>query len=140
MRRLQALAVDFRDQGISLVAAHNDLTMWNLLIADDGSIGVLDWEAAASQCLPLGDFVYAAVDAVASIDGYASRAQSARDCFAPRGRHAPLVGALTSRLAGALELSPPTVELLTHACFLQHARNELRFGRRPDFIDVVRAL
>jgi hypothetical protein len=140
VRRLRALAVDCRDQGIPLVAAHNDLTMWNLVLGDDGSIGVLDWEVAAAQCLPLGDFVYAAVDAVASIDGYGWRAQSARECFAPSGRHAPLVGALKSRLAGALDLSPPIVELLTHACFLQHARTELRLGRPPDFIDVVRAL
>lgn len=43
---------------VPLVSAHNDLTMANVLVAGSGSLGVVDWEAARADGLPLTDFFY----------------------------------------------------------------------------------
>lgn len=46
-----------------LTASHNDLTMWNVLIDDDGRLAIVDWEVAEEDTLPLKDLPYAIVDA-----------------------------------------------------------------------------
>jgi hypothetical protein len=125
---------------VPLVATHNDLTMWNVLVADDGGIGVVDWEAAEEGALPLKDFFYLAVDAVAATRGYRDRPAAARDCLAPDGRRAPLVSNLQDRMAAALGVEPELAATALHACWLGHAMNEHRAARPSDarpFLEIV---
>jgi hypothetical protein len=125
---------------VPLVAAHNDLTMLNVRFDRSGRLGVIDWEAATRESLPLGDFFYAVTDAVAATEGYADRLGACKACFDPAGRHYRSVASLRRRLETALGISPQLSELCFHACWLHHAANELRAtsaaGPRP-FLSIL---
>lgn len=125
---------------VPLVAAHNDLTMWNVVLAPDGRIGVLDWETAEPAALPLGDLVYAAVDAVAATRGYRSRLAAARECLEPGGAYAGVVRDLEHAAREALVLDDGAAELALHACWLRHALNERERGEADEFGEIVRWL
>ena len=128
---------------VPLVARHNDLTMRNVLIDGEGSLGIVDWETGEEKGLPNGDLAYTVVDAVAAAAGYASRVAAFTQCFLPDGAHVPVVGRLLARSCHALELSPALAEVAFHACWLRHAADELRVmeGRAPGpFLEIVERL
>lgn len=128
---------------VPLTATHNDLTMWNVLVDRRGGLGIVDWEAAEQSALPLKDFFYAVVDAVAAARGYAARPAAVEECFGPRGGHVDRVHALQTSLARAVGALPEAVELSFHACWLGHAANELRTAGPSEptpFRDIVQWL
>jgi hypothetical protein len=130
---------------VPLVSAHNDLTMANVLVAGSGSLGVVDWEAARADGLPLTDFFYSAADAAAAGSRYDDRTAAFVDCFGPEGCRSAALGELEESLRRALGLTPPVAQLCFHACWLHHGANEHRaVGRegrestaRP-FLEIVR--
>lgn len=111
-----------------LVATHNDLTMWNVVVDDPNPLGVLDWETAEVRGLPLVDFFYSVTDAVAAGERYASRLGALRSCFARCGKHTELVARLQTRVATRVGVERPLAELAFHACWLRHAANERSAG------------
>jgi hypothetical protein len=123
---LEVRCVAAADSPASLVASHNDLTMWNVLVDGRGHLGIVDWEGAEKATLPLKDFFYATVDAVAATERYADRLRAARACFEPGGAHYGRMDNLCRSLANSIGASPDIVELAFHACWLGHATNELR--------------
>lgn len=126
---------------LARIAAHNDLTMWNVLVAPSGRIGVLDWAESQARTIPLGDVAYAVVDAVASVERYRSRPDAFAACFSPDARRPQGVGWLR-QVAAKLDLSGDAQALCFHACWLRHAVNELEQeqGRAGPFIAIVRQL
>jgi hypothetical protein len=126
---------------VPLVAAHHDLTMWNVRLGKGGAPGVLDWAEAQVDALPLTDLFYAVADAAAACDGYRSRVAAARSCFEPDGERAPTVAPLVERLRASLDVTPAAAELCFHACWLRHAGNErdANAAERP-FAEIVRWL
>jgi hypothetical protein len=143
LRRLEALCARQSRETITLVAAHNDLTMVNVLRGKSGRLGVVDWEVAGEQALPLMDFFYAAADAIAATSRYADRVLAFEAAFRSDAEIGRRVGALGTRLSGALDLPPDLAELCFHACWLMHAANEKKSpnasGRRP-FLGIVQRL
>lgn len=128
---------------VPLVASHNDLTMWNVLVDGDGPPGIIDWEAAEEATLPLKDFFYVAADAVAATGGYANRPRAVQECFARDGEPAALVARLQARLAGSLGLEPDLAAICFQACWVGHAANEHRAARPADgrpFLEIVERL
>jgi hypothetical protein len=121
------------------VAAHNDLTMANVL-ATSPAPGILDWESATAAGLPLVDLWYALADGVAC----ARRVTHASAVEALVTGTAPAPGALAripAQHASAVNLTVDETILAFHTCWLGHADDELRRGvadRR--FADVVRAV
>jgi len=118
---------------VRLVAAHNDLTSANVLVARGGGLAVVDWDTAAAHALPLADLFYALADAEAATGGFADRV--AAFFAAPRGEH-------ERRLRDALGLDEAVADLCFHACWLRHAANETL---RPEqearpFLEIVRAV
>ncbi len=109
---------------VPLVAAHNDLTMWNVLMDKQGQLGVVDWEAGREHSFVLIDFFYAMTDAVAIAHRYANRQEAVEACFAPSGMYTSVVARLQQRLQRTLEVSPCVADLSFHACWLHHAANE----------------
>jgi phosphotransferase family enzyme len=107
-----------------LVATHNDLTMWNVLLDDRNSLGVVDWETAEDRGLPLVDFFYAVTDAAAAGNRYASRLGALRSCFVRGGEHTEFVAGLQDRVAAAVGMERPLAELAFHGCWIRHAANE----------------
>ena len=139
--RLVALAGRLLGRTSALAATHGDLTMVNVLIDRDMGLGVIDWETARESGLPLADFFYAAVDAVAAIDDYRDRPAAFRACFAPDGRYRALIADLQARFVDELELTEDHVALSFHASWLSHALAERRETARsaPDeFLRIAR--
>jgi hypothetical protein len=118
------------------VAAHHDLTMWNVLMDQrmdqHGQLGIVDWEEASASALPLTDFLYAVADAAAAVDGYTDRLAALRACFTPTGSYFATVAQWRSQLQSALGLSRQAVELCSYACWLRHAANEQRSAQAGD--------
>ena len=133
--RLETLLRD--EVGGRVVAAHNDLTTWNILVDDTGSLAVLDWDEADADGLPLVDFAYAAVDALTVADD-GDRLAAYRRCFG-KGTVGTSVGEALERLATVAQLTPAAAELCLHACWLRHASNEHARGDHPTpFLEIVR--
>jgi hypothetical protein len=125
------------DVGGRVVAAHNDLTTWNILVDDTGGLALIDWDEADAEGLPLMDFAYAAVD-VMTAAGDGDRLAAYRRCFG-EGSVSTSVGEALGRLATVAQLTPATAELCLHACWLRHASNEHARGERSaPFIEIVR--
>jgi hypothetical protein len=143
VERLEEQCARLVGKSVPVTAAHNDLTMANLLFDDGGRLGVVDWESAKEDSLPLMDFYYAMVDATAAASRYADRPQAFRDCFTFAGRNAAAVDQFEGRLRRALNLSPSIAELGFHACWLHHAANEnqmsLPSAPRP-FLAILRCV
>lgn len=126
---------------VTLAAAHDDLTMTNVLLGRKGSIGVVDWETARADALPLVDFFYAVVDAYAASARYVDRARAFADCFGAGGRHAHAVGARQAPFERAFDVTPAVRAVSFHACWLHHAANELERGEADGpFGAIVRQL
>lgn len=114
------------------VATHGDLTMSNVLLAPDGGLGVLDWESARDDGLPLTDVVYAAADAVAACEDYRDRRAAFASCLdttTPVGRW---FADTLDTMASDCGLSAEMRTLLVHATVLHHAVNERRAAGGPD--------
>ena len=121
---LERLRSEVTGRRTTLTAAHDDLTMVNVLLRADGGLGVVDWGTARHAALPLVDFFYAVVDAYAAAERYADRPLAFARCFA-NGAHPPAVRAHQSRFQEALGIEPDVARLAFHACWLHHAANEL---------------
>jgi Phosphotransferase enzyme family len=131
-RAVESLRVPF-------VAVHNDLTMSNVLL-DGTSLGVVDWEAAADRGLPLMDFAYAAVDAVAATGRYEDRLRAFRDSFMTASPYSRAIAAAQLRLVSELEIAPEVAELCLHGCWVRHAANAQQRNastRDGSFVDIV---
>ena len=128
---------------VPLVAAHNDLTMSNVLLDEKDRLGVVDWETACLQSLPLGDFYYAVTDAVRIVAHSRDWLSAFKSCFLPGGSSFAAVTAWQEQLQSAIDLPASLVELCFHACWLHHAFNEYRTsqpGRPRPFFEIVQWL
>ena len=135
---LRALADRLEGRPLVLAAAHNDLTMSNVLVAGRG-VGVVDWESGCAQAVPLGDLWYALADGVARVGG-----TSHAEAVGALARRAPACAehaAAADGLARELGLTADEALLSFHACWLAHAADELDRGRCDGrFQDVVRGV
>jgi hypothetical protein len=124
---------------VPLVATHNDLTVWNILVDEQGRLGIVDWEAAREEFFPLVDFYYVMLDAVVTTR-HMKRVEAFRACYAPGGTYIHVVDGILDGMKKSLQISPPWAEMSMHACFLYHAANEARAagsgGPRP-FMEIV---
>ncbi len=126
-----------------LVATHNDLTMWNILLDKQGQLGIIDWEMGTERGFPLVDFLYAVTDAVAAARGYANRLNAFATCFASGGKWARVVAQFQSRLRQAVPIPHDAADLCFHVCWLHHAANEHRSSSHSDprpFLEIVQWL
>lgn len=125
---LERLARAAEGRPVRLVAAHNDLTTANVLVARDGHLAVVDWDTAAPRGVPLTDLFYAVADAEAATRGFTDRVA------VTSGEH-------EQRFRDALGLDDAVADLCFHACWLRHAANEsLRDQRERPFLEIARTV
>jgi hypothetical protein len=139
LRWLEERCAAVEGQSLPAVATHNDLTVSNVLLTDATRLGVLDWEVAREDGLPLTDLFYAAADAHAATRHPRARAQSLIEAFDANSRAGRMVDRIAGRLTDALGINDDIAELLKHASALLHAANEeqaKRSGSRP-FLELV---
>ena len=108
---------------VPLVAAHNDLTMANVLGDLSGIRSVIDWEAANPDGLPLTDFRYASCDAATAIGG-GNRLAAFRACFVDEGELRQRLQQCEAQLRAVAGGPSEWLELCVHAGWLRHAANE----------------
>jgi thiamine kinase-like enzyme len=126
-------------QVIPLVAAHNDLTSFNLVWDPHAGLGVVDWENGQAVGLPALDLYYFLADALAAGLG-ADRLTAFRAGFGTQGRQAGLLRNTIRDYLQAMQLSDPLAALLFHACWLHHADAEQRLalpGEKRSFTDIL---
>ncbi|MDX6515384.1 MAG: hypothetical protein QOH73_1050 [Gaiellaceae bacterium] len=121
---LEALCGDVEGLPLARVAVHHDLTMANVLLGDGVPIGVVDWEMAREDGLPLVDLVYAIADAAAARERYTARPEAFDEMFG--AQPATLATRLVGRQTEDLNLEPRLIRVCFHACWLHHAANEAR--------------
>lgn len=107
-----------------LVSTHNDLTMWNVMLSEPRSLGVIDWESARESALPFVDFFYAMTDAVTMARTHGNRLEAFKECFAVEGVYQSLLNQYLTRLRRVIQVPDEMVGLCFHACWLHHAANE----------------
>jgi hypothetical protein len=136
---VEALAHRLEGTNVVVTAAHNDLTMTNVLL-DADRIGVVDWESATARAAPLADLWYALADAVAR----STRGTHSQAVFAlagPDGARPGTPSRLLAQAARALGLTRDQELLSFHACWLHHAGNEVDRGTTDGpFTAVLREL
>jgi hypothetical protein len=141
-RWLEGLVSAISETCVPVVAAHSDLTMTNVLFERCRGLGIVDWEVAESEALPLTDFFYAVTDAIVATHGM-SRQDAFRAGFAGTGEYRRVTEQWLARLAAGLDLTGHAVELALHSCWLHHARNEAtkRQATEPrPYLDLLRWL
>jgi len=129
-----------RLEPIPAVAAHNDLTTANVLVGPAGRLAVVDWEAARARDLPLRDLAYSTVDACLAGGRLPSR-EAVLDEFFAGGDATVRLGRLLAVHRAALGLGRPATVACFHACWLEHARNDLRrAGPDGEFVRIAARL
>lgn len=139
--RLTALCRSCEGRRVPFVAAHNDLTAANLVIAPDGQVGVIDWEESTTSALPLGDLAYALVDAAAAVGDYRDRCAAYESCFSSAGMFSDSARELVEQASRLHGLDDDLRQLCLQACWLHHAGNEQcrdRDDPRRPFLQIAR--
>ena len=129
-------------QQVPLVAAHNDLTMANVLGDSSGLLSVVDWEAYKPDGLPLADFQYSVCDAASAITG-ADRAASFSKYFVRTGPQQRQLKSFEMELRAATPGPDAWFVLCMHATWLHHAANEQAGSssrRDPSFAAIAQML
>jgi hypothetical protein len=126
LERLRAVCAAVTGAPLPGVGVHGDLTMSNVIVPLEGPIGVVDWEHARADGLPLVDFIYAAGDAVAASRRYVDRTGAFLSCFDARTEDGQWLSGMLSRLADGSGVDRRTARLLRHAAIVQHAADEVR--------------
>jgi phosphotransferase family enzyme len=126
---------------VPFVSAHYDLTMSNVLVDGEGRIGVVDWEEARANGLPLADFWYSACDALVAA-GDLDRPTAFAQCFATARGRSELIEAHERQLRSVVGGPSGWIDLCFHACWLQHGANEQArpWGDERPFLEVVNRL
>jgi aminoglycoside phosphotransferase len=144
---VDAVAAD--DAPFPSVFHHGDAGVWNLLVEDDGRIGVLDWENAETGGVPLWDLFYlhqtrSSRLAVAAGHRYGSRRFA--DDFLADGPNRRLLVAEIDRWLASIPLRPTLVEPLFRLCWAHHAAKEAsrtppgRARRRGRYLGILDAV
>jgi Phosphotransferase enzyme family len=101
---------------------HDDMGTWNVTVARDGTIGILDWESSRPDGLPAVDLFYFLAYYGAMMDGAlatADRLRSFVETFFGHGTFARVATSAVHRYADALPLSRGWLAPLFVACWLQ---------------------
>jgi aminoglycoside phosphotransferase (APT) family kinase protein len=112
---------------LPVVLQHGDPGSWNMLVTDDGSVAILDWESYEPAGAPLWDLLYF----LRSYGTLVSRRSGARNRLQAAARHflepTPLQSYIVDRIhRSARELSLPSalIEPLFYACWMHRALKE----------------
>jgi hypothetical protein len=140
---LRARCAGIEGRSMPLVATHGDLTASNILLLQNGRLGVVDWESAREGGLALGDLAYGIVDAVWATGDRRNRVEAFESCFEPGGRHWEISRWRVQQLKRVLKMTEDFALVCLHASWLQHAVSEGRKRRADEahpFLGIVQRL
>jgi hypothetical protein len=130
---------------LPLVCEQRDFSPWNLLLDGAGNLGVLDWESAELQGLPVLDLVYCLTYLTANIDGSGRVWESLRkslDLASPAGR---ISQECLERYLERVAVPASAVAPLRLLAWMIHSKSDYRhfcldLGRAPDQAEVRRSV
>ncbi|HEY6057371.1 MAG TPA: glycosyltransferase family 4 protein, partial [Candidatus Limnocylindrales bacterium] len=119
---------------LPLVLEQRDMGPWNLLLAADGGLGVVDWESAEPEGLPALDLVYFLVYAAFQVEGApfhldgAGRIGSVLDAYRrtrdPRTGVGQVAQVSLRRYCAGVGVDPAALPALHALAWMIHARSE----------------
>jgi predicted Ser/Thr protein kinase len=114
---------------LPLVFEHRDCSPWNIVLTDDGSPALLDWESAEPRGLPGLDLVYFLANAAFMIDGALDSGRTG-ETYARLLDPSSGPGRVAARCLGdygaRLGLDRDTLARLRLLCWIVHCRSEYR--------------
>jgi hypothetical protein len=133
---------------LPLVCEQRDCSPWNVLIADDGELVILDWESAEPRGLPLLDLIYFLTYLIFFLDGAMESQrfiESYRAALDPATFTGRIVVECQQRYLACVGLDPIMLRPLRLLTWLIHSRSEYqRFAAeragQPDLADLQRSL
>ena len=123
-RRIHAVSVG----AIPRVVEQRDLGPWNVMVARDGAIGVLDWESSTLGGFPAWDLFYFLAHYGFMVHGAHTtrdRVASFRETFSGAGPFGATAGRAVRRYVGALGLDGAWIGPLFLGCWLHHTMSEV---------------
>lgn len=121
--RLQVL------KALPVVCEHRDCSPWNIVVRADGTPGLLDWESAERQGLPVLDLVYFLANAAFVMEGALENGRT-REVYGrmldPGTASGRVAAECLSEYAGQLGLNPALLPQLRLLCWIVHARSDFR--------------
>ena len=120
-------AIEASPAPVPAVFQHGDPGVWNLLVAADGTVAFLDWEAAESRGVPLWDVFhlarsYAVMAGRAAGERYPMR--SIERLMITPGPINEMLGDVVRRYRDRIGVEPGLVEPLFHASWMHRALKE----------------
>ena len=115
------------DRPLPRVFEQRDMGTWNLMVAADGSIGVVDWESSTADGFPLWDLFYFLAHHAFMVHRSGARGDEVRtytETFFGHDRFARTCGTAIRRYAAALGVGPALLPALLAGCWLHHAVSE----------------
>ena len=133
---------------LPLVCEQRDCSPWNVLIADDGELVILDWESAEPRGLPLLDLIYFLTYLIFFLDGALESqrfTESYRAMLDPTAFTGRIVADCQQLYLDCVGLDPSVLRPLRLLTWLIHSRSEYqRFATeragQPDPADLRRSL
>jgi hypothetical protein len=133
---------------LPLVCEQRDCSPWNILIADDGGLVILDWESAEPRGLPLLDLVYFLTYLIFFLDGAMESkrfTESYRTMLDPATFTGRIAADCQQLYLDCVGLDPIVLRPLRLLTWLIHSRSEYqRFtaerAGQPDPADLRRSL
>jgi glycosyltransferase involved in cell wall biosynthesis len=114
---------------LSPTLEHRDCSPWNVLITDDGTPVLLDWESAEPDGLPGMDLVYFLANCAFVLDG-AIESGRTRESYArlldPRSDHGRVAARAIEEYCSALAIDPADFRRLRLLCWLVHSHSDYR--------------
>lgn len=112
---------------LPLVCEQRDCSPWNVLIADDGELVILDWESAEPRGLPALDLIYFLTYLIFFFDGAIESqrfTESYRAALDPTAFTGRVVAECQRRYLACVGLDPAVLHPLRLLTWLIHARSE----------------
>ena len=122
-------------QALPRVVEQRDMGPWNLLLAGDGTIGVVDWESSRTGGFPAWDLFYFLAHCGFMVDRATQlrdRMKSFQQTFWGRAGFAKTARIALRRYIRGIDLREDSLGSLSAACWLHHTLSEVtRLGIRP---------
>jgi SAM-dependent methyltransferase len=111
------------------ICEHRDFSPWNVMLADDGELVVLDWEGAELHGLPAMDLIYFLTYLAFFLDNALDSdflKESYQAVLEPTTFTGRVFSECTARYASRLGLDPSTLRPLRLLTWIFHSRSEYR--------------
>jgi hypothetical protein len=111
---------------LPLVCEQRDFSPWNLVVAPNGELGVLDWESAERQGLPALDLIYCLTYFSTYLDGTGHLWEARRRCSEPGTEMSSIAEECLGRYLPRVRVPRAALHPLAVLAWMIHARSDYK--------------